>query len=89
MIEHGFVTSPGPTLLIENLPKPVRALSKEPSSSPAEGGVLASQEKALVLKTLEEMNWNQVKAAERLGISRSTLWRRLKELGIKPSKHVS
>ncbi len=89
MIEHAFVISPGPTLLIENLPKPVIPLSMEAPSPLTQGGVLASQEKALVLKTLEEMNWNQVKAAERLGISRSTLWRRLKELGIKPPKTVS
>jgi two-component system response regulator HydG len=89
MIEHAFVTSPGPTILIENLPKPARPLNKEASASISREGVLASQEKALVLKTLEELSWNQVKAAERLGISRSTLWRRLKELGIKSPKHVS
>lgn len=89
MIEHGFVTSPGPTLLIENLPKPVIPPTKEVHLPSIQGGVLASQERALVIKTLEEMNWNQVKAAERLGISRSTLWRRLKELGIKPPKSVS
>lgn len=89
MIEHAFVTSPGPTLLIENLPKPVVPMSKESPAPSMRGGVLANQEKTLVLKILEEMNWNQVKAAERLGISRSTLWRRLKELGIKPPKTVS
>lgn len=89
MIEHAFVTSPGPTLLIEHLPKPIAPLSKETASPFIKEGTLASQEKVLMMKVLEETHWNQVKAAEALGISRSTLWRRLKALGIKPIKSVS
>ncbi len=86
MIEHAFVTSPGPTLLIEHLPKPVASLSKQAPPLPRTGGTLANQEKELMLKALEKTNWNQAKAAEELGISRSTLWRRLKEFGIKVPK---
>ncbi|MBI3803232.1 MAG: sigma 54-interacting transcriptional regulator [Nitrospirae bacterium] len=83
MIEHAFVTSPGPTLSIEHLPKPVTPLSK--GAPPAvKKETLANQERSLMLKTLEKTHWNQVKAAEELGISRSTLWRRLKQFGIKP-----
>ncbi|MGB3941542.1 MAG: sigma 54-interacting transcriptional regulator [Candidatus Manganitrophaceae bacterium] len=89
MIEHAFVTSPGPTLSIEHLPKPVGALSKETQPLTTGAGTLANQEKTLVLKALEKADWNQAKAAAELGISRSTLWRRLKEFGIKPPKQIS
>ncbi|MCG3110948.1 MAG: sigma 54-interacting transcriptional regulator [Candidatus Manganitrophus sp. SB1] len=89
MIEHAFVTSPGPTLSIEHLPKPVAPLSKQAKQAPLSSrkeGTLADQEKTLMLKALEKTDWNQAKAAEELGISRSTLWRRLKEYGIKIPK---
>lgn len=33
-------------------------------------------------EALESARWNRGRAAERLGMSRSTLWRRMKELGI-------
>lgn len=89
MIEHAFVTCPGPTLLLEHLPKPVAPFLKSASPYTAKEGALAEQEQNLVLKTLKENDWNQAKAAEALGISRSTLWRRLKAFGIKPPKPVS
>ena len=89
MIEHAFVTCPGPTLLLEHLPKPVAPFLKRASPYTAKEGALAEQEQSLVLKTLKENDWNQAKAAEALGISRSTLWRRLKAFGIKPPKSVS
>ncbi len=40
-------------------------------------------EKAKVLNALKETNWNHQKAAERLGISRTTLWRKIKKYGLK------
>jgi len=87
-IEHAFVTCPGPTLLIEHLPKPISSLLIEEGQTLPTGkeGALAEQTRELILKTLEGTHWNQSQAAKLLGISRSTLWRRLKNLGVKPPK---
>lgn len=90
IIEYAFVTSFGPTLLIEHLPTSATFSLKEPPALlHAGGGVLAEQERAIVMKVLKETKWNQTKAAETLGISRSTLARRLKVFGIKYSKSAS
>jgi two-component system response regulator AtoC len=39
-------------------------------------------ERDLLLRALEEHRWNKGAAAAKLGIDRSTLWRKLKRLGI-------
>lgn len=36
----------------------------------------------VILATLDERGGNQARAAEELGISRTTLWRKLQEYGI-------
>jgi two-component system, NtrC family, response regulator HydG len=43
---------------------------------------LAGVEKAHILQTLERCGWNHSRAAEALGIGRTTLWRKLKEYGL-------
>jgi DNA-binding NtrC family response regulator len=43
---------------------------------------LAEVEKAHILQTLERCGWNHSRAAEALGIGRTTLWRKLKEYGL-------
>lgn len=43
---------------------------------------LAACEKDILLQTLTECRWNRGKAAEALGISRVTLFRRMRELGL-------
>jgi PAS domain S-box-containing protein len=35
-----------------------------------------------LIKTLERLRWNKSKAAEELGLNRTTIWRRLKALGL-------
>jgi DNA-binding NtrC family response regulator len=44
---------------------------------------LKNNEKAQIIKTLEKNKWNYTKSAEELGISRTTLWRRMKEYGLR------
>ena len=43
---------------------------------------LADTERAHIIQTLERCSWNHSRAAETLGIGRTTLWRKLKEYGI-------
>jgi transcriptional regulator with PAS, ATPase and Fis domain len=45
---------------------------------------LADMEKQLIRATLERLAGNQSIAARKLGISRSTLWRKMKEYGLEP-----
>jgi DNA-binding NtrC family response regulator len=72
-----------------------RALPKESTAVPA-AEFLATREAApprstedapggerdLLLRALEELRWNKGAAAAKLGIDRSTLWRKMKRLGI-------
>lgn len=43
---------------------------------------LADRERDAILKTLETHNWKLAETAKQLGISRTTLWRRLKAYGL-------
>ncbi|WP_300155362.1 sigma 54-interacting transcriptional regulator [Solidesulfovibrio sp.] len=53
-----------------------------------EGGELDLQkavevfEKRMIVRALDEVKWHKIKAASRLGISRRTLFRKIKELGL-------
>lgn len=37
----------------------------------------------IIVNTLKEFKWNKEKTAEKLGMSRTTLWRKMKTYGIK------
>jgi DNA-binding NtrC family response regulator len=43
---------------------------------------LAAQEKAAIVKALDANHWKLAETAKHLGISRTTLWRRLKAYGL-------
>ncbi|HND97351.1 MAG TPA: helix-turn-helix domain-containing protein, partial [Plasticicumulans sp.] len=47
-------------------------------------GSLASAEKAALLRELERHRWNMTNTARDLGLSRNTLYRKLKKHGITP-----
>ena len=65
-----------------------RPISPRPSAGPPAGDALADilvedpAERVQIVQLLEAAHWNRGRAAEMLGMSRSTLWRRMKELGI-------
>lgn len=47
-------------------------------------GTLADQERRAILEALAATGWRYTETARRLGISRTTLWRRLRTWGIEP-----
>lgn len=55
---------------------------------PRDGGAtLADQERRAILDTLQSTHGKLAEAARRLGISRTTLWRRLKSYGVDRQQH--
>jgi two-component system response regulator HydG len=66
---------------------PLHISSDTPPSTPPplpREQTLAEIEKAHILHTLERFDWNHSRAAEALGIGRTSLWRKLKEYRLSP-----
>jgi PAS domain S-box-containing protein len=77
-IEHGFVMCHGRQIEVEHLPVHIT------SQSAGTNGITpdARDEKEVILETLRRHHGNRRRAAEELGVHRSTLWRKLKTYGI-------
>jgi len=81
-IEHGVVMSTSGQIALRDLPSSLRG-SVLPNVPPAFSGLnLRDTETNLILKALESCGGNRSEAAEKLGISRRTLHRRLHEMQI-------
>jgi DNA-binding NtrC family response regulator len=90
-IEHAFVMCFGDTINLEELPDEiksdwsgaVRLPTEKKQSVPTQkprGFVTREQ----LLDVLEQCRWNKSEAARQLGVDRTTIWRKMKKLGIQP-----
>jgi two-component system response regulator AtoC len=87
LCERAVLMSNGPVLSVEDLPinlqkKSGRAgwLNDIPGGSLKE--IVAEVEREVILRALEENNWNRSAVAQSLKMNRSTLYAKMKELGI-------
>ena len=80
IIEHAFVLCRGTVINIDNLPENVRLTGIRPSAKPTS---MDDLEAVFISEALKKNNWNRKKTAEELGIHKTTLWRRMKKLGIR------
>ena len=85
-IEHAAVLAKGRQIEALDLP---RILHTSPSKDSLEkSSTLKDHERDLLQKVLEECSWNKKEAANRLGISRNTLYVKLKKYQIvQPTTH--
>jgi transcriptional regulator with PAS, ATPase and Fis domain len=78
--------APSGPILRDHLPLDLRVRAEVPRSTPAKSldldAILEAVEKRLLQLALQKAGNNQTDAAERLGIFRARLWRRLEALGI-------
>ncbi len=78
-IEYAFNMAKGSVIEEEHLPFSIRSCEcRRKIEDLHEKSTL----EMTILKVLEEVRWNRQKAAERLGMSRVTLWRHMKKLGL-------
>lgn len=93
IIEHAVVLCDGDYILLSHLPEQLvreegtsellsLPISENISSNPNTIQTLSQIEKSHITHSLKVLGNNQTEVARRLGISRSTLWRKMKEHGI-------
>jgi transcriptional regulator with GAF, ATPase, and Fis domain/HAMP domain-containing protein len=85
-IEHAVVLAKHPQIAVADLPSAVVAPA-EAESDPSHPTII-DNEAQLIRDVLAQCSWNKTAAASRLGISRSTLYEKLKRFQIqKPRRH--
>ena len=84
-VEHAFVTCPDHCIRLDDLPFEIRSAggrSEECSAGKRAGKAYRMQAGPLtrekLLSTLQACDWNRTEAARRLGVDRTTVWRKLK-----------
>lgn len=83
-VEHAFVCTKDHVIMPQNLPSYLQQrpiLLEEDMTSPMNQW-LGNQERELIMSNLEGANWHIREVSRRLGISRTTLWRKMKKHNI-------
>jgi two-component system response regulator HydG len=88
-IEYAFVLCPGDEILVNHLPPNISGRNKYPAAKQPKRKGSRSAHKEAILDALKKTDGNKTEAAAILGISRVTLWKRLKEFDIQVNKTVA
>lgn len=83
VMEHAFVCCEENTIQFEHLPADLQRYSLEHQEwTDAES--LQSIERQAICRALDKTGWHFKEASQQLGIGRSTLWRKVRQFGLKP-----
>ena len=81
-IERAVALGAGPILQFNDLPTNIRSSPPDQSADGDEPATLEMMERRAILRTLEETKGDKLAAARRLGIGKTTLYRKLKQYGV-------
>ncbi|RKY88964.1 Fis family transcriptional regulator [candidate division KSB1 bacterium] len=83
-IEQAFVRCRGDEINVEHLPATVQAgtIATEVVKVVTTGRPFEEAEKQVLLQVLREVGGSRTEAARRLGLSKATLWRKMKKFGL-------
>jgi PAS domain S-box-containing protein len=82
-IEHAFVICIDTTIQMDDLPQHIVGyFSTAEHEMPADKPLLEDAEMQAIVSCLKENDFNKTRTARELGISRNTLWRKMKKYGI-------
>ena len=92
VIERAVLLGKGDQIRVEDLP--ANLLSAQPVALPNVGAhklkeALSSPERQIILQTLEQNHWNRHATADALGINRTTLYKKMKRLGLDDARHAA
>ena len=81
-IEYAFVLCSGHWIGVEHLPPKISTGSKRPSVRSHQSSASWERERQALIDTLCDVGGNQSEAARLLGVSRVTIWKRIKKYGV-------
>ena len=90
VMERAVLLGKGNTIGLADLPSALAAagpLPLEPVGSQTLKQALEGPERQIILEVLEANEWNRHATAEALGINRTTLYKKMKRLGLEPGHH--
>ncbi|GAB4335479.1 MAG: sigma 54-interacting transcriptional regulator OrpR [Candidatus Abyssubacteria bacterium] len=82
IIEHAFILCRNGMILPQHLPQNLRPELE--TVTPASATSMQEMETHFIRNCLQRHNWNRTTAAQELGVHKTTLWRKMKRLGIEP-----
>lgn len=85
VVERAVLLGRGPVVLPEDLPTQMTSgstLTIEPLTGKALKDAMEAPERAIILEVLELNHWNRSQTADVLGINRTTLYKKMKRLGL-------
>ncbi len=91
-IERAVLLGKDDTIGLEDLPRSVAAagpLVVEPIGQRTLKEALEGPERQIILEVLESNHWNRFATAEVLGINRTTLYKKMKRLGLDESRYMA
>jgi len=82
-VEYAFVLCSGKWIGREHLPPKITANGKRPSANHHQSSASWEEERIKLIDTLRRVGGNQSEAARLIGVSRVTIWKRIKKYGIR------